>query len=520
VLALAQDRPLVQTSTVVRLAGERSQSVRLNYQYDYRQAHTLRLIVQEEQSGTVYEQLDLPIPGLISARIASPAFRASLMETLPTRRLVVTGRSNLSPDLRRQLQIGAQLLGTGRSETFDRVALPNDDEHFRLELEIPDLLTGEHLVRVTARVGEAEQTLDLPLRRLSPGLPQVGYDEHLRLWLNGQRIFPRGLYGIQSATDLRAAAQAGFNFVIVPSARASYTLQEAAREAGLAVVVSAGSLEENFWEHLQSKWGASAVTLGWLPYSRPDLHNIAPEHVNSLYYLVRRISPGHPVIETLASPSRAKYYTEAADILLAWSLPVPHSPVRMLGDMVQTLRDSSTGTKPVWAVIQATGSGTYQHPWLGRDKAGRPPTPAEMEALTYLALVSGADGLAWYSYNIPDYPGAQAYRLPQDAPELWAALPGLNLHLRWLAPVLLEGERETLPSVAEGAIRMAWWKYRGSRYVIAVNVTDRGLVTLLPLASPGSKVQVMFEHRTLEADETGEVQDSFASYGVHVYVID
>lgn len=519
-LALAPDRPSVQASSVVRLAGPRSQSVRLNYNYDYRQSHTLRLIVREEQSTTVYEQLDLPVPGLISARLVRPAFRASLMETLPTRSLVVSGRGNVSPELWRQMQISAQLLGTGRGEIFTQVDLPEDDEHFRLELPAPELLTGEHMVRVTAHLGAAEQTLDLPLRRLPPGPPQVGYDEHQRLWLNGQCLFPRGLYGIQSATDLQAAAQAGFNFVIVPSTRASYTVQKAAQEAGLAVVISTASMEESFWQHLQSKWGTSAVTLGWLPYSRPDLHNIAPQHVNDLYHLVRRVSPGHPVIETLASPSRAQYYTQAADILLAWSLPVPYSPLRMLGDMVEILRQPSAGLQPVWAVVQAAGSGTHRHPWLGRNKTGRPPTPAEMEALAYLALVHGADGLVWYSYNIPDSPGAQAYRLPQDAPELWAALPKLNLHLRWLAPVLLEGERETLPSAAEGAIQMAQWEYQGSRYIVAVNVTNRGLVTLLPLASPGSKAQVMFENRTLQADEAGEMQDSFTAYGVHVYVLD
>jgi hypothetical protein len=514
-LALAANRGPLQAGALTSLTPGQSGILRFNYEYDYRLPHTLRLIVADAAGPETYSVQDVPVPGLISARFAAPAFRNTLLSGVPTPKLVVVGAENVTPELSHQLTITAELMSGGTNGDFQGAPAP--DGQYRLELKTPALVSGEHAVRVTARLGGEEQVLDLPLHQLSPGGAQVGYDEQGRLWKNGKRMLPRGLYGVTSADEVQEAAAAGCNFVVVASARASYELQAAAATAGLSVVVSAASAADDFWARLNTKWGDSPLTLGWLPYSRPDVRSVAPEDVATLYDGLGRLSPALPVIVTLASPSQAENYTDAADILLAWSLPVPHSPLRALGSMVDTLEQDCRGTKPVWAVIQAAGATASEDLNPTPETPSRPPTAAETTALTYLALVHGAGGVTWYSLDIPDYAGGAAYLMPQDAPDVWAALPGLNLQLRWLTPVLLDGTREALPPV--GAIEMARWRYQGGDYVIAVNGSEHGAVTPLTIFTPEAKVQVMFENRSLDADKDGAIQDSFAPFGVHVYAV-
>ena len=514
-LALAAGRPPVTVTATTRVPAGQTQPLRLTYAYDYHLAHTLRVLVQDAQNGDIYEQRDVPVPGLISAYFLAPAFRNMLLSGLPTPKLIVAGAANVAPEARGQLSVSAALMDAGSKNVFSPGDAPAGQ--YRLELDTPALVSGEHLVRVTARLGAAEQVIDLPLHDLPAGAAQVGYDDHMRLWANGKPVLPRGLYGATSAADVQAAAAAGFNFVVAPSARASYEVQAAAAQTGLGVVVSAFSLQGDFWQRLQDKWAASPSALGWLTYARPDWRSLDPGEVTGLYDALGKFSPTLPIFETLASPSRGQYYAGGADILVAWSMPVPNSPVRALGEMVTALQQAGEGRKPVWAIIQAAGAGRYDDEHLGTGKPGRPPTAAEMNALAYLALVHGAQGLLWYSLDISGYSGAQDYRLTRDAPDLWAAMPRLNLQLKWLAPMLLDGTREALPSV--GGIELARWKYAGGTYVIAVNPSERGAVMPLPAFAPGAHVQVLFEDRLLEADKDGALQDSFVPFGVHVYVV-
>ncbi|NLO73938.1 MAG: hypothetical protein GX100_07515 [candidate division WS1 bacterium] len=513
-IAQAPERSPVQATSTVRLAAGQTVPVRLTYAYDYREAHSLRVLVQNGVSGEIYEQRDLPVPGMISASFVSPAFRDTLLPGLPTPRLVITGALNVTPEQRSKLSVSAQLMEAGARDIFQAVEAPPGQ--FRLEAETPPLISGEYMVRIRGRLGNHEQVIDLPLHYLAAGAGQVGYDERLRLWTQGQPTFARGLYGVVSAADVEAAAAAGFNLIVAPSVRASYDVQEAAVKAGLGVVVSASSLEGDFWRRLQNKWGTSPAARGWLTYARPDWRKVSPLEVCGLYDALGHLSPALPILTTLASPSRAQYYVPGADILVAWSMPVPDSPLRALGDLISYLHESAEGRKPVWAIIQACGSGRYDDDHMNPQPPGRPPTAAEMRALTYLALVRGAQGLIWYSMGVPGYAGTQDYRLPQDAPELWGAMGEVNLQLRWLTPMLLEGTREALPAM-EG-LELARWQYAGAEYVIAVNTTDRGRVTPLTLFSPKTSVQVLFEDRALEADGDGAIQDSFAPFGVHIYV--
>ncbi|HEY3398236.1 MAG TPA: hypothetical protein VGM19_11345 [Armatimonadota bacterium] len=514
ILAQGEKRKVDKSSPSTSLAAGQTASLRLNYDFDYRLAHVLTLTVQDPDSGMIYERREISTPGLIEATLAAPAFRSQLIETVPTPQLVVVGATNVVPALQAKLQVQAELVGVGGG-AFAPVA-GTEPPAFRLALPTPTLMAGDHVVRVSARLPGGEQVVDLPLSRLSPGLSAVAYDDSLRLWMGNRRIFPLGLYGINTPEDVTAAAAAGFNFVIASAQRASYEVSKAAHASNLAVVISSTSTNEGYWEHEQTKWGSDSACLGWLPYSRPDVRSYPADQVLGMYHEFTRLSPNHPVIEPLASPSLAEYYAGAADILMAWSLPVPNSPLRALGEMVDRLREYSRGRKPVWAVVQAMGGAAFRDEATGPQKTGRSPSPAEMEALAYVALVHGADGLVWYTFNSSE---DTANTMALSNPDMWAAVTALQTRLRWLLPALLDGQRETLPPAAGGVLEMARWRYQEAVYVCAVNTGDRGLISPVPVGAPNATVQVMFEDREVKSDADGEVQDSFAPFGVHVYSV-
>ena len=260
------------------------------------------------------------------------------------------------------------------------------------------------------------------------------------------------------------------------------------------------------------------------------------------------MSPAHPTLMALSSPSLLPYYSDFADIVVAWSLPVPRAPITALARIVAAAVEATAGERPVWAVIQAAGGAWYEDAALDPSDSGRRPTPAEVRAMTYLSLVHGATGLIYYGYDIPSYPGTRRFQLREDAPELWATLPQINRELQWLSPVFLQGERRLLPTASDGDLHLAAWHYDGGDYIVVVNTSDRGVIADFALPDIAARqLSVMFEQRAItcsdqgtrgepspdehvevrtsglgspRADFTapiGTFQDSFAPHDVHVY---
>jgi hypothetical protein len=125
---------------------------------------------------------------------------------------------------------------------------------------------------------------------------------------------------------------------------------------------------------------------------------------------------------------------------------------------------------PVWFVVQSH---------LMRGFPGqRYPTPAEMRAMTYLALQAGATGLAWYAWA-DDYSESLGFKWDNaGAAALRDAYPGLNAELAELMPIYTYGQRTMLDTGGE-VIALALDLNR-KRWVVAVNPTARTLSVGLP----------------------------------------
>lgn len=87
-----------------------------------------------------------------------------------------------------------------------------------------------------------------------------------------------------------------------------------------------------------------------------------------------------------------------------------------------------------------------------------------------------------------------------------------------LSPVILFGNRVPLPTDSNSDVRFGAWKYGGAYYVQGVNTTKRSVSASFGtgLQSPGSKAEVLFEHRNVRA-RAGSVNDVYGPFGTHWY---
>jgi len=519
-IAVAEEGGAKRMQQTVQIKPNGTGMLHLDYTMPVNIPHSLQLVVRDANSGAVYEHMQsIPTP-LLTAIFTKPAFRSTILPTLPLDSLEITGRINAAPQLARQLRLKVEIAETGVqfTEPSDQIRRPGP-VNFTIILPHTDLLSGDYTMLITASLpnDQFKQQIQLPLHCLIPSDSEVGYDHQQRLWVNGTPMLPRGLYYVCQRSDLAAIAAAGFNFVIVPSARASYAIGEEARNQKISLLISSPRFAQDFWQNLERKFGQNPALLGWCIMPRPDKQTIPPEVTADVCRQLQSISPSHITLMSLASPSLLRYYSEFPDIVATWSLPVPAAPITSVAQMVDEAIEASSNMRPVWAVIQAVGPAWYSDKSLDPKGAGRAPTPEEVRAMTYLSLVHGANGLIYYGYDIPAFPGTKSFKLPNDAPEIWSELANINQQLSWLAPVILNGQRRLLPPAADGDVHLGAWNYQGGNYIIAVNTSSQGIVTELTLPEiEATRLSAMFERRWISASD-GVFKDSFTPHEVHIY---
>ena len=270
--------------------------------------------------------------------------------------------------------------------------------------------------------------------------------------------------------------------------------------------------------------------------------------------------------ETTARPEELviwNRWNDPSDIIIIDIYPEKLSTIQTL-DTVNGLtragkfvRDLYVGTKPYWVML-----GAFElEPAAGQPKTMEMPTPKQMRALAYTAVVHGATGLGYFLMD--DYASRKAQILgvrpdtptkylktgycstadwsnmlevsaakAQQSRDVWAAIVKTNSELQALAPALLSYTTSyyyrvdiAQRAVSEAPIRTMLKEAGGYFYLLAVNV-DRAKVTASFLteiaAASASTVEVMFEGRTINlapsarADAASFV-DEFDEFDVHVY---
>ncbi len=242
---------------------------------------------------------------------------------------------------------------------------------------------------------------------------------------SSSREFPIGLYDVPRA-DLGRVAAAGFNTVVGPGDRA---FLDAARSNHLAVIAH---LPGNRTEEVPTLSRHPALR-AWYLYDEPDMHRVAPQEIKRRNRKLKEFTQS-PTLVVLMSGSAAEKYRGCADLLAVDWYPVPWAPVATVAREMRLARLGSGGA-PFYAILQAFDWAAA--PQLVRAEVPlRPPNPAEMRCMTYLALMQGAQGLLYYAYEMASWKLA-------EHPEQWDALSQIVIEVRRNAPIF--------------AHRVAWW---------------------------------------------------------------
>jgi len=146
----------------------------------------------------------------------------------------------------------------------------------------------------------------------------------------------------------------------------------------------------------------------------------------------------------------------AADILATDPYPIPNGKITAVAIHADRLKQNTEGRPGVasWLWIQNFG---------GEGSWTRPPTPAEVQAMTMIAMNHGMSGIAYFNYMQPKQ--RNGIRQHQEG---WSMLKDFNAYLqRWAEP-MLTGKRLFLGK--RGDEDVLEFEFNGVKYRSSVNV--------------------------------------------------
>ena len=249
--------------------------------------------------------------------------------------------------------------------------------------------------------------------------------------------------------------------------------------------------------------------------------HVTPGQLAELTEAVRRIDPDHITVQAdvVGQPPFSNYsaFVGATDGFLPELYPIrgDDDVPRIITDM-QTLRADIRAAghpvKTVWPIIQ------YFEGW------GWPrfPTADELRAMSFLALIHGANGLTWYTYG-----GHGKNHGATHTPETWRTLCEVAREISGLQEVLLAetvdapqatvlaGPRQD--SQGHPALSVLAKRHQGKRYLLCANSAKAEIQAALALAGAGKVTDRSEPARALSVAQ-GALTDTFPPYGVRVYI--
>ncbi len=355
--------------------------------------------------------------------------------------------------------------------------------------------------------------------------------------IDGKPFFPIGLYAVwkkpfndnsfdKAFSDLKAA---GFNLAHTYSSTRGPDFVEfyaAAARHGIKLYVASDAgancteVDTVLWDVVREE-GQPAL-LAWYLADDTASH-VGPEELRTVSEAIHDIDPAHITVQADGVGSRpiSRYtkYVNSTDGFLPELYPIRGDGDRGVPQIIadlETIRAdlaaAGTRRKTIWAIVQ------YFQGW------GWPryPTKAELWAMSYLAIIHGANGITWYTYG-----GWGDNHGVTDSPDKWQNICELAGELSQLQDVLTEptGPQPPAPEIVGGpeqdalgypSINALLKEHGGRRYLLAANSAGAEVSARFRVKAPG-KIALPFEGRELAAGEQG-FTDAFAPYGVHVYV--
>ncbi len=491
----------------------------LTYAVEPDASHEVHVTVVGRDGKTVLYGTTLwPRPAL-DVQVADPALRGTVFASMRPEAIVARCRVNAVPETSGRFELQAtlreDLKGARDVGRAAAVAAAGQVQELTLEGAVPP--PGRYWLSVTASLGgrplwEKAQLLQV----LEPRRWEIGYGRDMVTRINGTPVFPVGLGNVFRRASLPEVATGGFNFVMAPRAAVSDDYLTEAHAAGLKVAASAIQTSLSPWQSLLDACAVSPALLGWYALERPESREVQFGLAQQLYTDLAAADPYHPVLVAIGRKEAIERYADASDIVVVAPTPVPAWPMAMVGEYVAAARHAVQDHKPVWACVQTCGHAAYG-PRPSTDRLSRPPSREEMRCMVFLALIHGARGICFETYELMSGGAASAFSLPRDCPDLWEAVVDTALQLRELERALVGPF--PLPAAADdGAVHAAVLGSQGERLLIAANALPQGVETTIRLpAGVSGTPRVLFDTRPPVAAQAGSVRERFLPLEVRIY---
>lgn len=297
-----------------------------------------------------------------------------------------------------------------------------------------------------------------------PPIQSTASDGHGRITVNGKPFFPILMYDVPTdPASLKMFREHGFNTLVGKPEVSDVLLSN-----GFYTAVHVGKDSVKNLAGVLVGVGMDSPALFW----KQDLLDRAKADLA----MMRRLVPNRAIMNAIGYwedeptgvyvgkvPSKERYeeLVKVLDVAAPYLYPIPHQPLRSVGEAVERANRASGGKKPLLPILQL-------FTWQAKD---RYPTPAELRCMVFLSLIHGAHGIGYYSYT--NITGKKGTNIAKEQPELWQAVKQINSELAEMGPLLLENK--SVPVVLqEGAPEVEF------------RALDHGPETLLLLANTAS----------------------------------
>lgn len=287
----------------------------------------------------------------------------------------------------------------------------------------------------------------------------------------------------------------------------------------------------------------AGVVRAWMQIDEPDNAQkqpaggygdcLQPDELMRRYQAMRATDPSRPVFinfgqgvanptwvgrgSTCARLDHDAYYaaaTKAGDIVSFDIYPAaeerqPHIKGRidLVAAGIERLRRWAAPEARVWSFVETTHI----------KSPGRRPTPAEVRAEVWMAIVHGARGIVYFVHEWkPTFRDDAMFRYPEIVREVAT----INAMVARLAPAINAGKPVDVRIEATTRIATLAREHGGALYVVAVNMERKETeARLLVNGIEAGPVVALGEDRLVVA-AGGALADRFEPFGVHVYRID
>ena len=151
------------------------------------------------------------------------------------------------------------------------------------------------------------------------------------------------------------------------------------------------------------------------------------------------------------------------------------------------------------------------------------PTPEELRAMSFAAIITGAQGIVWYTYA----PGNHLKNFgAASTPENWKVMSEVAQEINSLSPVLCERREPVQPVVkilsgpatddkGQVSVHGLLKKHNGKTYWMTVNSARKAVKASFKITGVKGG-RVLKENRAVSLSN-GILTDDFAPYAVHIY---